>query len=265
MMEKFVGTVVKNKEIAEDIYSMWVYAPDIAESAAPGQFVSLYSSDPAHLLPRPISICDVNAEKKRVRFVYRVVGSGTREFSLLEPGEGIPVLGPLGHGYNLKDFKKGDTALLFGGGVGIPPLLFLAKVLKHKGVKVITALGYRSSDTFLTEKFKKYGDVIISTDDGSLGFHGNVIDAVKDKSVLKKEKISGICACGPTPMLKGVKSFGIDNNIKTQLSLEEHMACGVGVCLGCIVKTPEIDAHSNNKNKRVCKDGPVFYAGDVIL
>jgi dihydroorotate dehydrogenase electron transfer subunit len=162
-------------------------------------------------------------------------------------------MGPLGNGFTL----EGKKVLLIGGGIGIPPMLELAKQLPCEKQMV---LGYRDI-TFLDQEFKPYGEVFISTEDGSCGTKGNVIDAIKANDL----KADIIFACGPTPMLRGIKAYALENNITAQLSLEERMACGIGACLGCVCKTKEIDHHSNVNNKRICKDGPVFYAQEVEL
>ncbi|HHV09099.1 MAG TPA: dihydroorotate dehydrogenase electron transfer subunit [Clostridiales bacterium] len=245
--------ITENVEIAKDIYSMWLNAPDISREARPGQFVSLYCRDRSKLLPRPISICEINKEQGKIRLVYRIAGEGTREFAGMDAAEDMEAMGPLGNGFTL----EGKKALLIGGGIGIPPMLELAKQLSCEKQIV---LGYRDI-TFLEKEFEAYGKVYISTEDGSRGTKGNVIDAIREESL----DADIIFACGPTPMLRGVKAYATEHKIKAQLSLEERMACGIGACLGCICKTKEVDHHSNVKNKRICKDGPVFYAEEVEL
>jgi len=250
---KKLALIEENTRIAQDVYSMWLTAPDIAETAKPGQFVSLYCKDGSKLLPRPISICEIDQMKGRVRLVYRVVGKGTEEISQSKTGDTIEAMGPLGNGFIL----EGKKALLIGGGIGIPPMLELAKQLNCEKTAV---LGYRDI-TFLEEEFLPYCNVVISTEDGSKGTKGNVIDAIKANGL----DADIIFACGPTPMLRGIKSYALEHGITAQLSLEERMACGIGACLGCVCKTKEVDHHSNVKNKRICKDGPVFYAEEVEL
>lgn len=248
--------IEKTEQISSDIYSMYLSDASIANQARPGQFVSLYSQDGSQLLPRPISICEIDSVRGTIRLVYRVVGKGTKEFSELKAGDTIPVMGPLGNGFTMEE----GTAILIGGGIGIPPMLELAKQLHSKGVKVQAVLGYRDV-LFLNEEFEKYGKVYISTEDGSVGTKGNVIDAIKEN----KLDADMIYACGPTPMLRGVKSYALDHKIKAQISLEEKMACGIGACLACVCKSKEKDHHSNVNNKRICKDGPVFYCEEVEL
>lgn len=245
-----ITSIVK---LTEDIFSMWIKDIEIAAYSKPGQFLSLYCDNGNRLLPRPISICEVNKEEGTLRLVYRVVGSGTEEFSHLKVSDTIEVMGPLGNGFTL----EGKKAILIGGGIGIPPMLELAKQLPCEKQIV---LGYRDV-TFLDKEFEEYGSVYLSTEDGSAGTKGNVIDAIKANQL----EADIIFACGPTPMLKGVKVYAMEHGIKAQLSLEERMACGVGACLGCVCKSIEKDHHTNVNNKRICKDGPVFYADEIEL
>lgn len=245
--------VTENEELSKDIYSMWIQAEELALKAKPGQFVSLYCRDGSKLLPRPISICEIDKQQGRVRLVYRVTGQGTMEFAGLKPQDDIEIMGPLGNGFTL----EGKKALLIGGGIGIPPMLELAKQLK--GEKQVV-LGYRDI-TFLDREFSPYGKVYIATEDGSTGTKGNVLDAIRENQL----DADIIYACGPTPMLRGIRDYALENGIICQLSLEERMACGIGACLGCVCKTSAVDHHSNVKNARVCKDGPVFYANEVEL
>ncbi len=252
------------KEISKGIFDMVLLAPEVATAAKAGQFVNLYLNDASKLLPRPISICGFNAFAGTVRLVFRVVGKGTEELSEMSEGDEIKVIGPLGNGFFDVPEKN---ALLFGGGIGIPPMLGLAKALSSKGVNVTSVLGYRDAEAFLSNEFKQYGRLILATDDGSLGFHGNVVDAAK--SCVAEGALSladtCICACGPLPMLRGIKAFAAEHDIPAQISMEERMACGVGACLACVCKSTETDHHSNVKNKRVCKDGPVFMAEEIEI
>ncbi len=248
--------ITRAEQIQEDIYSMCIQDEQMADSAKPGQFVDLYCNDGSRILPRPISICEIDKEKNTLRLVYRVVGKGTKEFSNLHAGATISVLGPLGNGFTM----EGSKALLIGGGIGIPPMLELAKALCRESIEVQVVLGYRDV-LFLNQEFQAYGKVYISTEDGSYGTKGNVIDAIKEHNLTADV----IYACGPTPMLKGVKAYGLEHGITTQLSLEEKMACGVGACLGCVCKTKDVNPLTQVNNKRICKDGPVFYAQEVEL
>ncbi len=246
------GTIVSNEPISSDCYSMFISAADIANAAVPGQFINVYINDGSKLLPRPISICEIVDDK--VRIVFRAVGGGTKELATYKAGEVVRVMGPLGNGYPLEQDK---SYMLIGGGIGIPPLLELSKRLKGD---INIVLGYRD-EIFLADEFAKYGKVYIASEDGKTGVKGNVIDAINEYDL----SADIIYSCGPTPMLRGLKAYGSEHNIKTYLSLEERMACGIGACLGCVTKSTDVDSHSHVNNKRVCKDGPVFEASEVDL
>lgn len=250
---KMKATVVRQDIIAKDIYSMIIKARDIASQAKPGQFVDFYSADNSRLLPRPISICEIDSENGTIRVVYRVVGEGTKEFSRLTAEDTIDVLGPLGNGF----MKQSPKAILIGGGIGIPPMLQLAKELDcEKNI----VLGFRDEE-FLSEEFEGYGKVYKSSDAGNIGIKGTVMDAIREYGI----EGDIIYACGPMPMLRAIKEYALSNGIKAQLSLEEKMACGVGACLACVCKSAGVDEHSKVNNKRICKDGPVFWAEEVEL
>ena len=243
--------VLCNEAISAGIYSMWLRTEEIAKFAVPGQFVSLYCTDGSRLLPRPVSICETDPQERRIRLVYRIAGKGTKEFSGLAAGEKLEIAGPLGNGFP----KKAGASFLIGGGIGIPPMLELAKQLE--GEKQIV-LGFRDRP-FLTEDFKAYGPVYIATEDGSAGTKGNVLDAILENGLTAER----IYACGPLPMLRALKAYAAENGMECYVSLEERMACGIGACLGCVCRSKETDGHTNVKNKRICKEGPVFEAGEV--
>jgi len=257
MEEKFKESawILSQKEIATDVYSMWLQTKEIAALARPGQFILMYTDDHSKLLPRPISICEVNKVGQRLRVVYRVTGenTGTASFSEKKPGESITILGPLGNGFPLKEEK----ALLIGGGIGIPPMLELAKQLNCP--KQIVP-GFRD-EVFLADELKQYGDVFTATEDGSNGVKGTVLDAIEKNQLDAKV----IYACGPTPMLRAISKYAVEHNIECYISMEEHMACGIGACLACVCKSKEKDDYSQVNYKRICKDGPVFLATEVDL
>lgn len=256
MRQKQKAAVLSQRQTAPKIYDMWIET-DLAGEAGPGQFICIYPKSESTLLPRPISICQVNEQKTAIRIVYRIAGKGTREFSSYKAGEEIFILGPLGNGFPLQK-GEGKRVLLMGGGIGIPPILQLAQEIK--GDKQIV-LGYRDNHLFLKEDLEKLGTVQIATEDGSAGVQGNVMDAVRQKGL----EADMIFACGPMPMLRAIKAYAQEKNIPAYISLEEHMACGVGACLGCVVKTKEIDHHSHVHNARICTDGPVFEAEEVEI
>lgn len=253
MAQKFqeIAVILNQEKLATGVYSMWIKTDKIAAYSSPGQFISLYCKDQSRMLPRPISICEINNERNALRIVYRIFGKGTEEFSTYQAGDSIRILGPLGNGFPLTDKK----AILIGGGIGIPPMVELAKALK--GEKQILA-GYRD-ELFLKEELEKYGEVFIATEDGSVGTKGNVMNAMEENNLSAEV----IYACGPTPMLKAIKAYALKHNIEAWLSLEEKMACGIGACLACVCKSKEKDEHTNVNNKRVCKEGPVFLATEV--
>ena len=226
-------TVISQEEIGRDIFSLWLQTDQMAQNARPGQFLSLYTGDGSKLLPRPISICEIDKEDSKIRLVYRVTGknTGTEGFSRLKPGEKIEALGPLGNGFPLEEAAE-KTAVL----------------------------GYRD-ELFLNDEFTRYADVYVATEDGSAGTKGNVLNAICERGL----EAEVIFACGPTPMLRALKEYAAEKNITCWISMEERMACGIGACLGCVCKSKEIDAHSLVHNKRVCKDGPVFLSTEVEL
>lgn len=255
MPEKFEETaiIIRQEEIADDIYSMWLRTDEIAAHAKAGQFVSVYCKEGSRLLPRPISICEIDAKDGAIRLVYRVAGKGTEEFSKMSTGMQLKIVGPLGNGFP----KKNKKAFLIGGGIGIPPMLELAKELDCEKQIV---LGFRD-ELFLMDEFRTQGNVYVATEDGSAGTEGNVLDAIRENGL----EADIIYACGPLPMLRALKAYAAEKQIECWISMEERMACGIGACLACVCKSKEKDAHSHVNNKRVCKEGPVFRAEEVEI
>lgn len=259
--------VLSQKMLADQIWDMTLKAPEVAKHAVAGQFVSLYCKNAGKLLPRPISICDIDTALGTIRLVYRVTkqGSGTEEFSSLKAGDTIRMIGPLGNGFFVD--KKYKKALLIGGGIGVPPMLALAKEIKNENApgggtpKIEFVMGYRDCHTFLADEFEKEATLFIASEDGSIGTKGNVLDAIFAEHL----SADVIYACGPTPMLRAIKQYAKEQKIDCFISLEERMACGIGACLACVCKTNQTDAHSNVNNARICKDGPVFAAEEVSL
>lgn len=254
--KKVSAAVVSQAEIGEGIFDMWLET-DLAKGAKAGQFICLYTHDAAALLPRPISICETDREKGRLRIVYRTAGKGTAEFSSYKKGDTAKILGNLGNGFPV-EAARGKKVFLMGGGIGIPPMLQLAKEMEAQKQIVV---GYRNKETFLREDLSRYGQVYIATEDGSVGTKGNVMDAIAQGGL----EAEMIFACGPMPMLRAIKAYAEKANIPAYISLEEHMACGVGACLGCVAKTRETDHHSHVHNARICTDGPVFEAKEVEI
>ena len=207
--------------------------------------------------------------------MYRVTGegTGTEEFSKLVRGDKVRILGPLGNGFTVQPGKK---AFLIGGGIGVPPMLQLAKDInagivqtpggeKNPGqsarVDMNIVMGYRDENTFLLDEFKEQAASFVATEDGSVGTKGNVIDAIKENAL----EADVIYACGPMPMLRALKAYATEHDMDCFVSMEERMACGIGACLACVCNTKDKDAHSNVNNKRICKEGPVFDAKEVEL
>ena len=255
--KKETAVVYSQEELAPGIFSMWIVT-DIADEARPGQFISVYSQDGSRLLPRPISICEADPDEGRLRIVYRIAGKGTDEFSKYVSGDPIDIMGPLGNGFPVEK-AEGKKVFLMGGGIGVPPILELAKQMKCEKKQIIA--GYRDCHTFLREEFEAAGTLYIATEDGSVGTKGNVMDAIRENAL----EADVIYACGPTPMLRAIKKYAEENGIECYISLEERMACGIGACLACVCKSREKDAHSNVNNKRICKDGPVFLSTEVEI
>ncbi|MGI6710574.1 MAG: dihydroorotate dehydrogenase electron transfer subunit [Bacilli bacterium] len=245
-MKKEKVIVASNEKVALDIYKI-VLETSISKIAKAGQFIDINIGDKAHLLRRPISISEVNG--KFLTLYYKVVGFGTNKMSLLKKGEMLEILGPLGNGFPLVSKK---SVLIIGGGIGIAPLLELAKNLSFENTITIV-LGYQSKNQIYLEKeLKKYGKVIITTDDGSSGFKGNPLDYIKKNNI----DFETVYACGPLVMLKALDKTYKDKK-QGFLSFEARMGCGVGICYGCAIKTTK-------GNVRVCHEGPVFELGEVI-
>ena len=254
---KETGKIIGQSKIGKGIYSMWIQTEKIAGHAVPGQFVSVYCTDGSRLLPRPISICEIDKEMKQLRRVYRVAGKGTEEFSKMSAGDCLEILGPLGNGFPLSRMEEKKSAMLIGGGIGVPPIVELAKQL---GGEKHIVVGYRD-ELFLKEELEKSGKVYIATEDGSSGTKGNVLDAIREEKI----QADIIYACGPTPMLRALKAYAEEKGIECWISMEERMACGIGACLACVCQSKEVDGHSHVHNKRICKEGPVFLSTEVEL
>ena len=254
------GTIVANKRVGPETWCMTVEAPKITAAAQPGQFVMVAvtqgSTDP--LLRRPLSIHEV--DKARLGLLYRVVGKGTTLMAAMRENQPISLLGPLGKGFQV---RSSPHHCLVGGGLGVAPLLYLGQQirLQRPEEKISILLGARSrSELLLLEQYKAVAPVLLATDDGSAGQHGFVTE-------LLAREISGkatIYTCGPTPMMQGVAALARQRNWPCQVSLEAVMACGMGACLGCTVERAGF-VDNDRKYVHVCKDGPVFEAGDIWL
>ena len=253
--------LVKKEFLKDDICKMTISAPEIAKAAKPGQFLEIRVVDNIEpLLRRPISIYNADENKGEVEFIFQIKGNGTELLSRRNEGELLDIMGPLGYGtFKFEDYKN---IAIIGGGIGIFPLHELSKRAKDAGVNSKIYIGFRNKDLVLLEdEFGKVCDeLILATDDGSYAKNGFAINFLKED--VKQNKPDCIYACGPLPMLKAVQAFAKEENIPCQISLEERMACGIGVCLGCAVKYVGSD---DVNYKHVCKNGPVFNATDVEI
>ena len=247
-----IATVIDNIRITDDVKKLVLSSPKIATQARPGQFIHLKiggSYDP--LLRRPLSIAEANSDKGTLGIYYRVVGRGTELMAQLKSGDMVDNVGPLGQGFDLNCKRP----LLIGGGMGIAPLVFLTQELCPRPIEVVLA-GRTNQEMFWQDCFaRSCQDVHITTDDGSLGFKGNALAVLPN---LLDKKFDMIYVCGPKPMMSGVAKLASRAGIPCQVSLEEHMACGIGACLSCTC------AAGDGTRKKICTDGPVFWAEEVV-
>ncbi|MBB3851338.1 dihydroorotate dehydrogenase electron transfer subunit [Parageobacillus caldoxylosilyticus] len=250
-------TVVRHEQIAKNIYEITLSGHLVEEMNAPGQFVHVkVTSQTAPLLRRPLSLCRIDQDASECTLIYRKVGIGTTLLSEKRPGETVDVLGPLGNGFPLDAVEKGQRALLVGGGIGVPPLYELAKQLVEKGVIVTNVLGFQTKDAvFYEQEFSMFGETYVATVDGSYGMKGFVTDVIDQRGI----SFDVLYACGPKPMLKALEQAFPHKEV--YLSLEERMGCGIGACFACVCRVPD----SETAYKKVCSDGPVFKAGEVVL
>jgi dihydroorotate dehydrogenase electron transfer subunit len=250
--------VVEQKEIAHNIFELTLSGELVQEMNDPGQFVHIRVSDSYEpLLRRPISISSINRERNQFSMIYRAEGRGTSLLSLKIPGQEVDVLGPLGNGFPVHEALEGETVVLVGGGIGVPPLYELSQRLVENGVKPIHVLGFQSQDVvFYEEKFRELGETHIVTVDGSIGHKGFVTNVLADLP----QDFSTYFTCGPVPMLAAIQNMYPDK--KGFLSFEERMGCGLGACFACVCKTTE---QVEVDYVKVCSDGPVFPAGVVSV
>lgn len=258
MIKQEKMTVVSHRLIATNIYELILEGKLVNEMKEPGQFVHLRLSEIMEpLLRRPISIANIDEKNERFTMIYRAEGKGTQMLSQKKQGETIDVLGPLGNGFPFER-KKGEKALLIGGGIGVPPLYELSQRLVNQGVEVIHVLGHETaSKVFYFEEFSNLGKTYIATVDGSYGFKGFVTDVIDQESLT----FDCLYACGPMPMLKALENKY--SGIEGYISLEKRMGCGIGACLACVCHIA--GDPTGTKYQKVCSDGPVFRMGEVIL
>ncbi|MDO5558231.1 MAG: dihydroorotate dehydrogenase electron transfer subunit [Oscillospiraceae bacterium] len=245
----------KKQTLAKQIYDFTVLCPDIAAQAQIGQFVHILPEGKGGFtLRRPISICDIDKEAGTIRLVFQVKGDGTDVISQIPTGGPVDIVGPLGHGFTLTD--KNDHVIIAGGGIGVPPLLGLAK---YYGKNAVVILGFRNAEAVILQKdFEKTGaKVIMCTDDGSYGVCGNAAGPLKDYIA----ESDAVMSCGPMRMLEAISVISAEHDVKCQVSLEERMGCGVGACLVCACK---LNVNGVERMGHVCKDGPVFDSKEVV-
>jgi dihydroorotate dehydrogenase electron transfer subunit len=252
--------IITKEKTGPGFYKMTLGYKEIAHGAYPGQFVQIKIADSYEpFLRRPLGVHGVKGDTFEV--LFEVAGKGTQILSEKKPGGYLDILGPLGKGFDYKPQGiGGKLPVLVAGGMGVAPLLFLAqKLAERKTPKAVVLIGSRTRQHVLCQKeFEKAGcRVIIATDDGSFGFKGYVSELLKIELLKADEQSSVIYACGPRLMLKEVSKIALIKSIPAQVSLEAHMACGIGACLGCVVNT-------KSGYQRVCKDGPVFDAGELV-
>ena len=252
MSDVYSCEVTEIRELAESIFSLGIICPSAAENARAGQFVMVRCGE-ERVLRRPISICRVYGEM--IELVFERKGGGTRWLADRSRGEMLNILGPLGNGFHLPEGR----IIIIGGGIGSPPMLFTAESVKDEADCI---LGFRSAaNVILAEYFRQVcGKVILTTDDGSLGLHGTVAGPLEE--LLKEGGYEAVAACGPRPMLSAVASLSRRYEVKCFVSLEERMGCGVGACVVCACET--IASGGEKTMSRVCRDGPVFDARDVV-
>lgn len=258
-MKNIKAKIISNEKVADGRFKIAIDAPAISKEARPGQFVMVKCSEGLiPLLRRPLSFHRI--EKKSFELLYQVIGKGTELLSQKRKGEKLDIIGPLGNGFDIHPAEsvKHET-LLVAGGIGIAPLLALAQKLKDSNIHFTTLIGAKTrSHVLCADKLEKLGSTIkIATEDGSLGHKGFITDILKNMLAAKSAKLTNLYACGPRNMLKKIAEITKSKKTMCQVSLEERMACGSGVCLGCAVKTA-------TGIKMACKDGPVFNAGDII-
>ncbi len=250
-MKRKVVLVVKSVHvIAIDTIEMTLVNEYVAKTAIPGQFLHL--SVEGHTLRRPISIANTDYKTEEITILFKIVGDGTKQLAAYRPGMSIDALGPSGNGFSYD--SKTNSVLLVGGGIGIPPLYNLGKTLRNDGIHVTAVLGFQSKEyVFYEANFRELGKTYVVTNDGTYG-HQGFVTGVMDQI----ENFDTYYSCGPIPMLKAVKKQL--QHYSGYISLEERMGCGVGACFACVIPT---DSHGGYK--KICKDGPVFSADEVIL
>lgn len=254
-----------NEAVAEDFYLARLEAPYIAARIEPGQFVNIeVSTSVFPLLRIPLSVCAVNSDAGIIDILYEDMGSKTRLLSQCGPGDKTRCLGPLGKGFAIP--SAGSRAILVGGGIGVPPMLYWGLTLGQRNCPVTLLVGARSRGKHLPDHLLAPAAAVVrrATDDGSLGHAGLVTDLLRDE--LLGEGDCTVYCCGPHGMMQAVAAVCREFQVPCQVSLEEYMACGIGICVGCAVELEgedEISSSDYTRYGRVCVDGPVFDAQKV--
>ena len=248
--------ILSNDIVLPDTFLLRFHSPELAASARPGQFIMVKvndRTDPA--LRRPFSICGTE-DGSIVKILYKVIGKGTEILSNKKPGENLPALGPLGKGFALSDQAK--KIFYVAGGIGIAPLLYLYQKTKLSNITFLT--GFRTSNEIIDpQKVGTQADNLIATDDGSMGYNGRVTDLLVEHLEQSEQKDICIYTCGPLPMLKAVRGICIRYNIPCQVSMETFMACGLGACQGCVIRSNI----AQSPYLHVCQEGPVFDINEI--
>ncbi|RKQ37420.1 dihydroorotate dehydrogenase electron transfer subunit [Oceanobacillus halophilus] len=251
MIKKEKMRVISSRQVAKDTTEMVLQNTYISETSVPGQFLHIFLD--GHTLRRPISIADINKDRQTVTILFKKLGDGTEQLAKVTEGMLLDVLGPSGNGFDMC-LEEGDTALLIGGGIGVPPMYSLGKKYSERNIQVVSVLGFQSKEyVFYEEKFKELGKTHIVTNDGSYGAKGFVTDVL-----CKVRGFDHYYSCGPIPMLKSVKNT-LEGK-RGSISLEERMGCGIGACYACVVP-----AQTEEGYKKICSDGPVFDVLEVVL
>lgn len=246
--------VEKTVELDNQIFLLKIKCPEIARNITPGQFLNIRVSESYYpLLRRPFSVCDVEGDFFYI--LFNVFGEGTKILANKHYGDLIDVLGPLGHGFNVEGNYK--TAVIVGGGLGAAPFPYMIRTLNGKK-NIFSFIGGRTYKDIITHGMQ---NISIATDDGSLGFKGNVVDLLKENIEILNSSAVKIFGCGPNAMLKSLKEFCVNNNYECEVSTECAMACGFGICQGCPIQSTA----DPEKYLLVCKDGPVFNIKDVVI
>lgn len=248
--------IISCQQVSFNTYLLQFVSKEIAKIAKPGQFINVRISEngTGPLFRRPFSISNIHDDI--VELLFNKVGKGTEILSRKEKDETIDIIGPLGKYFSIND--QFEIGLLIAGGIGIAPFPFLSSELKNKGKKIETFLGFKEAKFIYKSRLE---NIYIATEDGSEGFKGNVIELLENYLKANPIKNAKIFACGPKLMLKAIANLADQYKINCEVSLEEYMACGLGICQGC-----PVEMKSNNKKYAlVCKDGPIFNVTDIIL